>query len=68
MTRLVKCDNCGATDDWDMGKPFFPDGAVLQIRDDNGSENFIIEVEVCVKCKDELLNAFPFLKKCIAEL
>lgn len=68
MARYAECDNCGSRDDWCMSTfPFFVHGAVIKIRDDNGAEEFIHEMELCPNCKDELFKAFPKLKKCLDE-
>ena len=63
MTRKACCDNCDATDDWEIGgKVIFTNGLLLQFRHDDGSED-TTELEVCPTCRQLILAAFPNLEK-----
>lgn len=63
MARYAECDNCGERDDWADNKgPLLENGAVIEIRGDNGSREPIISFELCFKCKEDLLGKFPKLK------
>lgn len=59
MSQRIFCDECGANDDWIMDKEaFFPGGARLFLRSENGSEggrNF----DLCPSCTERLLESFP---------
>lgn len=69
MAKYAQCDNCGVTDDWALkdGVPILDGGALLQLRQDNGSGNFKRTIELCAECAASIIKGFPNLKKKLEE-
>jgi hypothetical protein len=60
MSKFAKCDACGEIDDWGgENGPFLENGAVVNLRTDNGAEEPLCTVEICPACKDKLFKLFP---------
>lgn len=66
MSKYAICDNCGEKDDYSMerGKPILYQGAVIQIREDDG-DKFQCELEICNTCVEKLLKEWPKLDEAI---
>jgi len=63
--KYAECDNCGAKDDASYGKgPILVAGLVIQVRKEDG-DGISVELEVCEKCREAILEAFPDLWKAI---
>lgn len=64
MAKYAQCDNCGAKDDTSYGHgPILYGGAIIQLRSENGGDEFERELEVCESCREKLLTKFPKLTK-----
>jgi hypothetical protein len=65
--KLV-CDLCGTDDDFsDKEGPYFPQGMVVKLRADDMSRDSILDLDICVGCRDKLFEAFPKLKALFEE-
>jgi hypothetical protein len=50
--KYAQCDNCGAKDDSSFGNgPILYAGAVIQLRRENGGNEFEREIEICESCR-----------------
>ena len=66
--KYAQCDNCGQKDDARFGNgPILYAGAVIQLRHENGGDEFDHELEICEGCREELFTKFPKLKKAIVK-